>query len=118
MPSAAPEVLRLTDLVRPEPRDDEVRIRVRAAGVNPVDYKIRSGAFRRPGEQLPRMLGRDLSGVVDACGDKVEHRKEGAAVYAMFQLAKAKGAHVVTTVRGADLDFVRNLGADHAIDYE
>lgn len=40
-----PEVLELVDIEKPEPGEDEVLIRVRAASVNPVDYKILSGSY-------------------------------------------------------------------------
>jgi NADPH:quinone reductase-like Zn-dependent oxidoreductase len=64
-----PEVLQLDDIPRPEPRDGKLLIRVVAASVNPVDYKIRQGAF--PGVKaadLPVTLGRDISGVVETPG--------------------------------------------------
>lgn len=56
-------VLTLDDVPRPEPSEGEVLIRVRAAGVNPVDWKIRSGAFGKSATKLPVTLGRDVSGV-------------------------------------------------------
>ncbi|MGH8268754.1 MAG: alcohol dehydrogenase catalytic domain-containing protein, partial [Steroidobacteraceae bacterium] len=40
-----PEVLEFAEVEKPVPQDDEVLIRVRAASVNPVDYKIRSGSY-------------------------------------------------------------------------
>ncbi len=53
----------------PTPGPGELRIRVHAAGLNPVDYKIREGQLkvirRYP---LPIVLGNELAGVVDACG--------------------------------------------------
>ena len=48
-----PEVLEIEDAPRPEPREGEILIRVRAAGVNPVDYKIRSGGYKRADIDLP-----------------------------------------------------------------
>ncbi len=55
-----PEALELQDVERPKPKDDEVLVAVRAASVNPVDYKIRSGRYP-PVKQdaLPKVLGRD-----------------------------------------------------------
>jgi NADPH:quinone reductase-like Zn-dependent oxidoreductase len=59
-----PSVLRYEDAPTPEPASDQILIRVHAAGINPVDGKIRSGTYRfRP--ELPAILGRDVSGVVE-----------------------------------------------------
>lgn len=58
-----PQVLRLVEKDRPEPGPGEVLVRVRAAGVNPADYKIRSGGIPIFGSP-PFVLGLDVSGVV------------------------------------------------------
>ena len=59
-----PSVLRYEEAPTPEPASNEILIRVHAAGINPVDGKIRSGTYRfRP--ELPAILGRDISGVVE-----------------------------------------------------
>lgn len=65
-----PDVLRLTDAPLPEPGPGQVRVAVKAAGVNPIDWKIRSGAMAevRPVE-FPHILGLELAGVVDAVGE-------------------------------------------------
>jgi NADPH:quinone reductase-like Zn-dependent oxidoreductase len=57
------DVLRLEDVERPEPGEGEVLIRIRAAAVNPIDWKYRRGAVER---QLPAVLGEDVSGVVES----------------------------------------------------
>ncbi len=55
-----PEALELADIEKPEPRDDEVLIRVRVASINPVDYKIRSGTYPVVRQDpLPKVLGRE-----------------------------------------------------------
>jgi len=59
-----PEVLQLTEVERPVPLPTEVLVRVRAAGVNPVEAVIRSGRFPLLGEP-PFILGWDISGVVE-----------------------------------------------------
>jgi NADPH:quinone reductase-like Zn-dependent oxidoreductase len=80
-----PEVLELADLDKPEPRDDEVLIRVRAASVNPVDYKIRSGSYPAvKQDQLPKVLGRDVAGDIERCGRAVRNFEAGDTVYAML----------------------------------
>ena len=59
-----PSVLRYEEAPTPEPASDQILVRVHAAGINPVDGKIRSGTYRfRP--ELPAILGRDISGVVE-----------------------------------------------------
>jgi len=181
------DVLRIEDLPTPEPKPDEVLVKVHAASINPVDYKIRSGKYPPvPFEQLPVVLGRDVSGTVERCGSIAAKFKPDDAVYALLdgrnggyaefvivkerdlvakpaqagfneaaavplaaitawqglfdhgilqsgqhvlihggaggvghfaiQCAKARGARVSTTVSNQDLEFVRELGADQAID--
>jgi NADPH:quinone reductase-like Zn-dependent oxidoreductase len=63
-----PEVLSVVEEPTPEPDAGQVRIAVRAAGVNPVDYKAYSGAFGRDPASLPMRLGAEAAGVVTAVG--------------------------------------------------
>jgi len=63
-----PDVLSVVDVDVPEPQAGEVAIDVRAAGVNPIDYKLYSGAFGADEAQLPMRLGMEVSGVVSAAG--------------------------------------------------
>jgi NADPH:quinone reductase-like Zn-dependent oxidoreductase len=60
--TGAPDVLRYEEAERPEPGDGEVLVRVRAAAVNPVDWKYRRGYVPKP---LPAVLGNDVSGTVE-----------------------------------------------------
>src|SRR5438046_1809299 len=60
-----PSVLRYEEAPTPEPASDQILIRVHAAGINPVDGKIRSGTFQGFRPELPAILGRDISGVVE-----------------------------------------------------
>lgn len=78
-----PEVLALEDLPKPRPGSDEILLRVNAASVNPVDFKIRNGGYLSA-DKLPLVLGRDLSGVVEQCGRAVASFDVGDAVYAML----------------------------------
>jgi NADPH:quinone reductase-like Zn-dependent oxidoreductase len=92
-----PEVLELTDIEMPQPADEEVLIRVRAASVNPVDYKIRSGSYPIVREeQLPKVLGRDVAGEIAHCGRAVRDFKEGDMVYAMLDGGPGGYAEYVT----------------------
>ncbi len=184
-----PEVLHLESIAIPTPGKGEVLVKVAAAGVNPVDYKIRNGKYPAvKQDKLPLVLGRELAGTVVECGPSAARFANGDAVFAMpaigrggfaeyavvkvteaapkpasldviqagavplaaltawqglfkhgnlkagqrllihggsggvghfaIQFAKAKGAHVITTVSAPPIDFVRRLGADEIIDYK
>jgi NADPH:quinone reductase-like Zn-dependent oxidoreductase len=77
-----PEVLALDDIDEPQPGEGEVRIRVRAAGVNGVDWKIRAGQMRQMFEvELPSGTGSDASGVIDMVGEGVTDVHVGDAVF-------------------------------------
>ncbi|MFE3257318.1 zinc-binding alcohol dehydrogenase family protein [Nocardia sp. NPDC059091] len=67
-----PEVLSLVEVEVPEPGPGEVSIAVRAAGVNPFDYKLYSGAFGTDPSKLPIRLGLEVAGVVTAVGPDAE----------------------------------------------
>jgi NADPH:quinone reductase-like Zn-dependent oxidoreductase len=75
------EVLDLLELAVPEPGCGQVRISVRAAAVNPIDWKIRSGALAdvMPVE-LPRVPGIDVAGVIEAVGEDAQGFAVGDAV--------------------------------------
>ena len=88
----SPEVLKLEDLPRPEPKDDEILIRVVAASVNPVDVAIRKGYLAELiGNKFPLVLGMDAAGIVEKTGSKITKFKKGDAVYAFFTLAGEGG---------------------------
>ncbi|HEX3674164.1 MAG TPA: NADP-dependent oxidoreductase [Rhizomicrobium sp.] len=182
-----PDVLKQDEVPVPQPANGEVLVRVCAASVNPIDFKIREGGKADPA-LLPIAMGRDISGIVEDWGLGVEGLRKGDTIFAMLgrdrggyadyavvkagewapkpaepdhvhaaavplaaitawqglfdhgrltrgqrvlihggaggvghfaiQLAKAKGAWVATTASKADLEFVRGLGADQAIDYK
>jgi NADPH:quinone reductase-like Zn-dependent oxidoreductase len=77
-----PEVLALKQAPRPEPNADQILIRLKAAGVNPADWKYRAGFYKQfmPLE-FPWTPGVDGSGVVEAVGANVTTLKKGDAVY-------------------------------------
>jgi NADPH:quinone reductase-like Zn-dependent oxidoreductase len=77
------EVLKYVDMPIPEPGEGEVLVRVRAAGVNPVDWKIRAGHLKDfyP-YKFPVVLGWDLAGVVEKVGYSARRFKSGDEVYA------------------------------------
>ena len=87
-----PEVLKYEDVQRPEPKDDQLLIRVIAAGVNPVDAMIRSGMFDREGTRaFPIILGGDVAGVVEKVGSKITKFKAGDPVFAYVSLDNSGG---------------------------
>lgn len=73
-----PEVLELVELPDPEPGPGQIRIRVHAAGVNPIDWKVRNGTM---GGDLPRQTGVEAAGTVDALGDGVSDVAVGDRVF-------------------------------------
>jgi NADPH:quinone reductase-like Zn-dependent oxidoreductase len=111
-----PDVMRVEDLPIPAPGPDEVLIRVEAAGVNPVDYKIRAGEFKPVGLQMPITLGRDVAGVVEQIGSRVNQFNAGDAVYAL--LDRERGSYSEYVVAKAEnvvckpkkLDFLHAAG--------
>ncbi|MBB1025978.1 MULTISPECIES: NADP-dependent oxidoreductase [unclassified Dietzia] len=86
-----PEVLVVSDRPRPEPRTNEILVRVRAASVNPTDWKHRAngGFLGAP----PFVLGWDLSGVVEEVGIGVARFAPGDEVYGMLSYPFGHGAH-------------------------
>ena len=76
----APQVMKLEDVPDPKPGAGQVVVRVHAAGVNPVDTYIRSGAYARK-PALPYTPGSDGAGVVEAVGEGVKRLKVGDRVY-------------------------------------
>ena len=189
--AGGPEVLKLKKVSEPKIQvDTELLVRLKAAGVNPIDTKLRSRGTFYP-EKMPAILGCDGAGVVEAVGKNVEKFRVGDEVYfcdgglggetgnyaeftvvdekfvskkpqslsfaeagaaplvlitaweslydrgklqpgqrvlihagaggvghVAIQLAKLQGAEVATTVSSKNSDFVRQLGADLAIDYK
>ena len=74
-----PDVLRFEDVPVPKPGTKEMLVRVHAAGVNPVDWKIRQGLLGQG--PLPQILGGDFSGAVEAIGPDVRNFRIGEAVF-------------------------------------
>jgi NADPH:quinone reductase-like Zn-dependent oxidoreductase len=94
-----PEKLNFRDSPMPEYGDNEVLVKVRATSVNPIDYKLRSGAAKaRMPLEFPAILGRDLSGEVVAAGRNVTGFEKGMRVMAL-----ANGTYAEYTVAKADV---------------
>jgi NADPH:quinone reductase-like Zn-dependent oxidoreductase len=86
-----PEVLKEVELQRPSPRPNEILVRMRAAGINPTDWKHRAhgGFLGRP----PFVLGWDVSGVVEEVGIGVARFQPGDEVFGMLPYPFGHGSH-------------------------
>src|SRR6478736_2737511 len=95
-----PEVLKYEDAPRPKPQADEVLIRVHAAGVNPIDWKVREGHMKDfwP-HKFPLILGWDLSGVVEELGT-------GPAAAGRFKIGDEVYSLPDPTRNGAYADYI------------
>ena len=94
-------VLNYTDVERPEPKADEILVKVHVAAVNPADWKIRDGMGEMFGFKLPLILGGDIAGTVEEVGVGVENFKQGDAVYGMT-LSSLSGGYAEYAVAKAD----------------
>ncbi len=98
-----PEVLKYEDTPKPEPKANEVLIKVHAAGVNPIDWKFRSGKIGSGGMKFPITPGYDASGVVESVGGDVKDIKAGDEVYSFVGLTRSGTYAEYTIARAADV---------------
>lgn len=111
----APEVLQPMETAKPQPGPGEILLRVRASGVNPADYKWRSGMIQAmmPDLQIrfPHIPGYDIAGTVEASGENVSGIRLGARVVGMLdhvqkggyaEFAVIQAAHAVPVPEGMD----------------
>src|SRR5215471_5344133 len=77
------EPFMVVDLPRPTPARDQVLVRIHAAGINPLDIKIRSGSAAHAQQPLPAVLGIDMAGIVEDVGPDVTAFRSGDEVYGM-----------------------------------
>lgn len=122
--------LTLTELPTPQPRADEVRVRVHAASVNPVDWKMRQSgplrlAARLVGPRPPVVPGVDFSGTVEAVGARVQGVQVGDAVVGGVNFSRGqRGSYaeyvgvradqVCVLPAGFDLDVAAGIGVTGA----
>ncbi|MGH9583418.1 MAG: NADP-dependent oxidoreductase [Bryobacteraceae bacterium] len=105
-----PDQLRYEDVPPPEPQPDEALIKVAATSVNPIDWKLRSGAAKaRMPLNFPAILGRDVAGTVIKAGSNVRNPQPGQKVmglvngaYAEYLTARAD--HLTVIPDGLDLE--------------
>ena len=106
-----PEVLKYQDARRPEPKDDEILVRVMAAAVNPVDSYVRQGRFGKG--NLPMIIGSDIAGVVEKTGATAKKFKPGDAIYCYLSVMRGGGyaefaiaRESETALKPKNIDFV------------
>jgi len=111
-----PDVLHVAEVAEPSPKAGEVKVRVRAASLNPLDWKIRAGhmrwipIFRRP----PRGMGCDFAGDVAAVGGGATARHVGERVFGMVSPFPRDGALAEYVVIAAD----RAVAIPEGVSYE
>lgn len=108
-----PEVLAYEEVPRPIPNDDDVLIKVMAAGVNPVDWKIRQG-YMKDMFTLPLILGWDAAGVIEEKGKNVTGHEVGDKVYTRPEILRngAYGEYIAVkaseiALKPESLDFIQ-----------
>ena len=104
-----PRNLKYEDFADPQPGPGEVLVRVQAASLNPIDWKMRSGAAKeRFPVEFPAILGRDVAGIVRELGEGVEGFKEGDPVFALAwhtyaELCVVKASELAKIPEGLEL---------------
>ena len=104
-----PSNLKYEDVPDPKPGSGEVLVRVHAASLNPIDWKMRSGAAKaRFPIEFPYILGRDLAGIVVSAGADVLGFKEGDPVFALAwhtyaELCVVKASELAKIPEGLEL---------------
>jgi NADPH:quinone reductase-like Zn-dependent oxidoreductase len=110
-----PEVLRIEEVEFSMPDALQVLVSVKAAGVNPVDFKIRSGKYPAVKEdRLPYTLGRDVSGVVEKCGAQATQFKIGDEVVGMVGIGGGGYAEKAVLDEGSTTRKPREIDHVHA----
>ncbi|TPI22912.1 NADP-dependent oxidoreductase [Mesorhizobium sp. B3-2-1] len=107
-----PDVLVTAELPDPTPKAGEVLVRVKAAGINPVDGAVRAGHYPLLGEP-PFILGWDISGTVEALGAGVTGFKVGDEVFGMPRFPKQAAAYAELGAVPADEIALKPKRADH-----
>lgn len=114
-----PEVLHVETLPVPRPKDDEVLIRLRTAGIGVWDPYLREGQLASGPPRFPKVIGNDGAGEVVAVGPKAQRFRVGDKVYAFAmeggfyaEYVAVKEAEVAPLPGGLDLEQAGALGAD------
>ncbi|KAA3506541.1 NADP-dependent oxidoreductase [Agrobacterium rosae] len=103
------DVVEIAEVDRPQPGVGEVLVKVHAAGVNPIDWKIRGGMGQRMGMTLPIHLGSEFVGTIEKLGVGVDNFQQGDTIFGMVHTgafadyAVAKAINVVRTPDNIDV---------------
>ncbi|TDA66751.1 MAG: NADP-dependent oxidoreductase [Chloroflexi bacterium] len=106
----------LEDVPQPQPKDDEVLIRVHAASINPFDAALQAG-YLQGMASVPLTMGTDFAGDVVSAGSQIIHLRPGDAVYGLSPLGSGAFAEYITvkaheaTHKPHSLDFVTSAAA-------
>jgi NADPH:quinone reductase-like Zn-dependent oxidoreductase len=93
-----PETMRLEEFALPTPQAGQVAVTIKAASVNPIDWKLRLGQLKMmTGRDFPRAMGSDFAGIVSAVGPDVTQFRPGDQVYGMARL-KESGAYAEAVI--------------------
>jgi len=93
-----PETMRLEEFALPAPEAGEVAVAIKAASVNPIDWKLRQGQLKMmTGRAFPRGMGSDFAGVVSSVGPGVTQFQPGDEVFGIARL-KESGAYAEAVV--------------------
>ena len=113
-----PEVLHVAEVPEPHAGPGQVRIAVKAAGINPAEWKIRAGYFQEiMPVQLPSGTGLDAAGIVDEVGSGVQGVAIGDAVFGVGQNTVAEFAVLSSWAHKPDsLSFVEAGGYASAVE--
>ncbi|HSU52988.1 MAG TPA: NADP-dependent oxidoreductase [Candidatus Dormibacteraeota bacterium] len=104
-----PEGLCLEDIPMPKPGAREILVRICAAGVNPVDWKLREGQLGQL--TLPAIMGSDFSGVVEELGSDVEEFRVGQEVFG--SVADNSGSYAEYAIAPVSQVTEKPAGLDH-----
>jgi NADPH:quinone reductase-like Zn-dependent oxidoreductase len=109
-----PEVMQLESFDLPSPGRGEILVRVKAASINPVDWKLRQGAMKvMTGSRFPRLMGNDFSGVVESVGSDVTDLQVGDEVFGATEI-KPSGAFGEALVTKAKSVIKKPAALSHA----
>src|SRR5436305_4386267 len=108
------EVVELAEVERPQPGENQLLVKVKAAAVNPVDWKIRDGLGEMFGLKPPLILGCEVAGTVEEVGDKVKDFAAGDEVYGYLSAHSGGYAEYVTAPASEFVQKPRQIDFDMA----